>query len=76
MDKIFRYFTDAINMLQGVYIFVIFVLKRTVMTDIAKQIGLNQGRGSQPKSVVLSKLSKNRDASRFTHSTVVEAPQN
>ena len=35
----FRYFTDILNMLQGFYVFLIFVCKRNVYQEILKKTG-------------------------------------
>ena len=37
--QIFRYFTDILNMLQGFYVFLIFVCKRNVYQEIVKKTG-------------------------------------
>ena len=40
MPCVFRYFFDVINTLQGVWVFIIFVCKATVMKNIKKSVGL------------------------------------
>ena len=60
-DKIntFRYFTDILNMLQGVYIFVIFVLKRNVLTMIF-------GNGKKKSSRFASKHSGSKSKTLYS----------
>ena len=65
------YFTDVLNMLQGVYIFIIFVCKRNVFKivfkrDIVFSRSANESKGFPLQIRTLKTANKNSNASKGT----------
>lgn len=61
MPCVFRYFFDVINTLQGVWVFIIFVCKATVLKNIKKSVGLGVSSTAPGK--------RQRVTSQFTSGT-------
>ena len=69
----FRYFTDILNMLQGFYVFLIFVCKRNVYQEILKKTGRYDFQSS--KGQALKRMNRESSTVSGTSTTQVTRVQ-